>query len=116
MNASGGPPGQGGKEEKKKDLEEISKMIFKNALARRLVEIIMRDGLLTSVFDWYEDLHRVHKILSDQDSRLRSVLSGAKDCTCFTWNLGPETKVHLGEGEFDREPGSGVSGPDEPAG
>jgi len=58
-------------------LEEAALTIFRVDLGRRLVERIMTDGLMTSVYDWYEDLQRVHKILSDVDSHLRSVRSGA---------------------------------------
>jgi len=53
--------------------DEVSILVFKVALAHRLVERIMQDGLLTSVYDWYEDLHRVMVILSRVDSLLRSV-------------------------------------------
>lgn len=53
--------------------KEVAQTIFQNALARRLTEIIMRDGLLTSTYDWYEELMRIHSILSKQDSLLRRI-------------------------------------------
>lgn len=52
---------------------EASIMVFKNALAHRLAERIMTQGLMTSVYDWYEDLHRIMEITSQVDGLLRSV-------------------------------------------
>lgn len=81
MTLSEGPQGEGelGREGVQPEVservlpKEVAQTIFQNALARRLVEIIMRDGLLTSTYDWYEELMRVHSILSKQDSLLRRI-------------------------------------------
>jgi len=64
-------------ERKKEALKELSLQLFRIALARRLVQRIMTDGLMTSVYDWYEDLERVHKVLSEVHTLLRSMGNAA---------------------------------------
>jgi len=75
------PPGQGGKRGKEKgSSEKISISVFKIDLARQLVVLIMREGLMSNVLDHYERLNRVIQLLSDVDGTLRSVYNGiAKD-------------------------------------
>lgn len=61
----------------RRTLEDLGLLIFRVDLAHRLCERIMTEGLMTSVYDWYDDLARIHKVLSEVDSLMRSVRNGA---------------------------------------
>jgi len=68
----------GREEEEKAVIEDLRFLLFRVALAHRLQQRIMTEGLLTSTYDWYADLERVRLILSEVDSTLRRVLNGPR--------------------------------------
>jgi len=91
MKNTSGPGKRGRGEEQKVDLAEIRLMIFQADLAHRLVERIMQEGLMSSVYDWYPDLERVLSRLYLMDSLLRRMIRNG-------------TEAERGGGTESREP------------
>lgn len=106
MKRSKAPQSEQGRdisEELKEQLEELTLSIFQLSLAHRLIHDIMRDGLMTNVYDNYVDLNRVLMLLSTMDSILRKL---------SIWlHTGELAVFHVEPDESSSGPASGTSRP-----